>query len=79
MMADVKKDIYDRNTVKSAPYIGDLIKGQYLLLKKLGEGGFGAVYEAYERQTKQHFALKVSEFVETINKLCTKKIFSRWI
>lgn len=38
---------------------GDILKSQYEVRQKLGEGGFGAVYEIYDRKRNQEMAIKV--------------------
>jgi len=40
------------------PYVGDVIDGKYELVKLLGEGGFGVVFEAKHLLLKDKFALK---------------------
>ncbi|WP_214802399.1 serine/threonine-protein kinase [Exiguobacterium sp. ERU656] len=37
---------------------GDLIDGKYKVIKKIGEGGFGAVLEVYSLEKRDYFALK---------------------
>ena len=38
--------------------IGDMVAGKYEVLRLLGEGGMGAVYEVRHAHTRRHFALK---------------------
>lgn len=42
--------------------IGDILKSQYEVTTQLGKGGFGAVFEVVDKNTKSTFALKVSQF-----------------
>ena len=40
----------------------EIIKGKFVIIKKLGKGQFGIVYEAYKKESKkEHFAIKVME------------------
>ena len=41
------------------PQPGTMIKGQYRVSKKLGEGGFGAVYLMDNPQTGEKYTMKV--------------------
>ena len=40
---------------------GQSIKDRFTIIKKLGEGGFGAVYHAYDKDLARDVALKVSK------------------
>src|SRR5262245_39876315 len=44
--------------LRTAPTLGEYL-GQYLLIRKLGSGGFGEVWEAEGWTTKRRLALKV--------------------
>lgn len=45
---------------------GEVIKNQYEIFNLLGRGGFGAVFEIYDSQRNEVFALKVR--IPNINK-----------
>jgi serine/threonine-protein kinase len=42
-----------------AAQIGDLLDGKYKLLRLIGEGGWGSVFEGENTRTKRHVAIKV--------------------
>jgi serine/threonine-protein kinase len=46
-------------TVRHDSLIGETLAGRYKILRKMGEGGMGAVYEAQHVVIGKHFALKV--------------------
>ena len=48
---------------------GDMIKQQYAVVKKLGEGGFGAVYLVEHAQTRKKAAMKIESATEQIQVL----------
>lgn len=48
---------------------GDMIKHQYSVAKKLGEGGFGAVYLVEDTRTKQKHAMKIESVRKQIQVL----------
>lgn len=48
-----------RVTEKKDPYLGNLIKGRYKVLTKLGEGGMGTVYLAEQVSVGRKVAIKV--------------------
>lgn len=55
--------------------IGDLIRGQYEIVKRLGQGGFGAVYEVHDKKNNNHpYAMKVGSryviFKFTVGLIC---------
>jgi len=50
--------------VTSAPEVGALIDRRYRLIKKIGEGGMGAVFEAEDIRTGRLLALKMMIFGE---------------
>ena len=37
---------------------GDLIDGRYVVVREIGKGGMGAVYEAFDRKLERPVALK---------------------
>jgi len=41
------------------PLLGELIQDQYQIIRKLGEGGYGAVYEAQDVSLQRRMAVKV--------------------
>jgi serine/threonine protein kinase len=43
----------------SLPEVGDVIAGKYALLRRIGEGGMGVVYEAMHLRLHQRLAIKV--------------------
>lgn len=45
--------------------LGELINQRYRLLRPIGSGGFGRVFEAKDERTHKHVALKVIEWNET--------------
>lgn len=48
---------------------GDMIKGLYSVSKKLGEGGFGAVYLVEDTRTRKKYAMKIESATENIQVL----------
>ena len=50
--------VSDENVIRGASMLGKTIGG-YRLLRLLGHGGMGEVYEAEEIKTRRHFALKM--------------------
>ena len=40
---------------------GELVRNQYKVRRKIGEGGFSVVYEAYDKRLKRYVAIKVSD------------------
>jgi tRNA A-37 threonylcarbamoyl transferase component Bud32 len=48
-----------QQTVRHDSLIGETVAGRYKILRKMGEGGMGAVYEAQHNVIGKHFALKV--------------------
>src|SRR5689334_12789211 len=48
-----------RISEKKDPYLGNLIKGRYKVLSKLGEGGMGTVYLAEQVSVGRKVAIKV--------------------
>ncbi len=41
------------------PLLGEMVHEQYRVIRKLGEGGYGAVYEAHDVQLERRMAIKV--------------------
>ncbi len=41
------------------PLLGQMVNDQYRIVRKLGEGGYGAVYEAHDEQLERRMAIKV--------------------
>jgi serine/threonine protein kinase len=57
-------------------YIGETING-YVLVEKLGEGGFGVVYKVEDFKTHEKFILKIDiclffSKIKCVFKLCIK-------
>lgn len=52
----------------AAPIIkpGDTVKDKYDVVRSLGQGGFGAVFEVCNKKTKERFALKVRRLRATL-------------
>ena len=48
---------------------------RFELIRRLGEGGFGIVYEALDRKTSEHVALKVLREAEGTNLYRFKREF----
>lgn len=42
--------------------VGDVLKEKYEVVKQLGQGGFGAVFQAKDKKTGELHALKVNGF-----------------
>lgn len=38
---------------------GDIVGGRFEVIRELGEGGFGAVFEVLDRKSKETYAMKV--------------------
>lgn len=51
------------------PAIGELAFQRFKIESKLGEGGFGVVYKAYDIEVKYHVALKLSKIESIIGRL----------
>lgn len=60
-------------TRRSPVNTGDILKSQYEVKQKFGEGGFGAVYEIYDRKRNLEMAIKVKNIRKIFN--CTKQLF----
>lgn len=46
--------------------VGDVIKDRYEVVKQLGQGGFGAVFEAKDKKTGEVCALKVYKDIDFV-------------
>ncbi|MBI4345330.1 MAG: tetratricopeptide repeat protein [Elusimicrobia bacterium] len=55
---------------------GELIGGKYEVLGKVGEGGFGVVYQVYSRETRMVYALKTFR-EEYLTDAGTRDLFKR--
>ncbi len=48
-----------RRTPDRDPLLGSTVQNQYKIIRKLGEGGYGAVYEAHDINLERRMAIKV--------------------
>src|SRR5687767_6614690 len=46
-------------TRRMMPAVGDVVAGKYLIVRVLGEGGMGIVYEATHQRLRQRVAIKM--------------------
>ena len=43
-------------------YLGKILFKKYKLRKKIGEGSFGKIYNAYDIKTKEEYAVKLVRY-----------------
>lgn len=61
------------NSEPDDPFINQIFLGKYLIEKKLGEGGMGAVYKAYQEGIDRHVAIKVLSERQNDSELSSKR------
>ena len=70
-------DQKDANDVTKLSY-NDILNDRYILRQTVGKGSFGRVYQATDRQTKQHVAIKV--FPKKFKSYCQSELqLLKWL
>lgn len=61
--SESEEDDDESSTEESAKYagpiVGDVIGEKYKVIRQLGEGGFGAVFQVMDSKTNEFYAVKV--------------------